>query len=829
MRNKVSIHHLSGIFIISFATLLLELSLTRVLSVSLWYHFGFLIISTALLGFGAAGVTLSISKRLRQDSPLDKTLVLLSIAFGFSTVLSFWLMQQIPFDPFSLLSDKSQLFYMPLYYVAVLLPFYFSGLVIGLLLTRAESSANRLYAGDLVGAGLGCAAIALVMPQFGGPGSVLVSAAFGALAASAFSWHEPHNWRLIGITSFAVLAFLSFFAATLLPIKTTVNKGAALKGITPVYSEWNTFSKIDLYDFPADTVRNFPRVLRFVIDGGTAATGIVDLSKGIDNVLDEVRRDRAKRLDLTNVRAEVAALSKKNPKVLIIGSGAGDEIFESLIIGASSITAVELNPIIVNVQRDILKDQWGRMTDRPEVKLVVDEGRNFIKRSNEKYDIILSSHTISNAAVASGALSLAENYVLTREAFEDYFDHLTDDGVLYFTRPEIQIARLFTTATEMFLDRGIQSPGNHMFAYNEPSRRELKEKYKFSAAFVMKKSPLLETEVNEMESLLEIHTDTSVVARQMLYSPFGPNDENSIYHKIVNSKDLKSLYASNPIQLAPATDDKPFFNQHVPWSSISWEHFREIFTQNNRGRMALEDKPIAEITLVTILFQSLLIAAILILLPLWKFSRQGLQSKGKWNFLVYFAGLGLGFILIEIALLQKFNLYLGQPVYTYAVILASLLIFTGIGSYLSELFDQDARAIFTKLVPLILLVLLATALLLPFIFNATLHFSLGLRVFISMILVAPLGIVLGMPFPLGLRLIGKEAGPLAPWAWGVNGFFTVIGSVSAIILGMAFGFTVVLATAAVSYTVAGIVIAFRPSVSPLSEEQKPEMKGLQPR
>ena len=819
MRNKVSVHHLSGIFIISFATLLLELSLTRVLSVSLWYHFGFLIISTALLGFGAAGVTLSVSKRLRQDSPLDKTLALLSIAFGFSTVLSFWLMQRIPFDPFSLLSDKTQLFYMPLYYFAVLLPFYFSGLVIGLLLTRSGSSVNRLYAADLVGAGLGCAAIAVVMPQFGGSGSVLMSAAFGTLAATAFTWHEARNWRLIGLTSFAVLTFLSFFAATLLPIKTTVNKGAALKDFTPVYSEWNTFSKIDLYDFPADTVRKFPRVLRFVIDGGTAATGIVELSKGIDNVLDDVRRDPKKRYDLVNVRAEVAALSKKNPKVLIIGSGAGDEIFESLVIGASSITAVELNPIIVKVQRDIMKDQWGRMNDRPEVKLVVDEGRNFIKRSNEKYDIILSSHTISNAAVASGALSLAENYVLTREAFEDYLDHLTEDGVLYFTRPEIQLARLFTTATEMFLDRGVQFPGDHIFAYTEPSWREIKEKYKFTAGFVMKKSPFLEPEVNAIESLLEIHTDTSAIARQILYSPFGPNHE-SIYHNIVNSKDLKALYTSSTIQLAPATDDKPFFNQHVPWSSISWEHFREIFTQNNRGRLALEDKPVAEITLVTILFQSLLIAAILILLPLWKFSRQGLQTKGKWNFLVYFAGLGLGFILIEIALLQRFNLYLGQPVYTYAVILASLLIFTGIGSYLSERFDQGARAIFTKLVPLILLVLMGTALLIPFISNATLHFPLALRVFISIILVAPLGIVLGMPFPLGLRLIGKEAGPLAPWAWGVNGFFTVIGSVTAVILGMAFGFTVVLATAAACYSLAGVVIAFRPSASPLSEEHK---------
>jgi hypothetical protein len=464
-----------------------------------------------------------------------------------------------------------------------------------------------------------------------------------------------------------------------------------------------------------------------------------------------------------------------------------------------------------------MRDEWGHMIDRPEVKLVVDEGRNFIKRSDEKYDIILSSHTISNAAVASGALSLAENYVLTREAFEDYFDHLTDDGVLYFTRPEIQIPRLFTTATEMFLARGIQSPGNHMFAYSEPSPRDAKEKYKFSAAFVMKKSPFLEIEINRMDSLLEIHTDTSVTARQALYSPLAPDNENDVYHNIVASKDLKSIYAGSDILLAPATDDKPFFNQHIQWSSISWSDFSDIFTQNNRGRMALEDKPIAEITLIMILFQSLLIAAILILLPLWKFSKEGLQSKSKWNFLVYFAGLGLGFILIEIALLQRFNLYLGQPVYTYAVILASLLIFTGAGSFLSERFDQNPRAILTKLVPLILLILLTTAFSLPFIFDLTLHFSLTLRVLISMVLVAPLGVVLGMPFPMGLKLIGKEAGALAPWAWGVNGFFTVIGSVSAIILGMAFGFTVVLAIAAVCYCIAGVVIAFRPAAVPLSE------------
>src|SRR5437762_1630834 len=205
-QERISSRHYLGIFLLSLATLLLELSLTRVLSVALWYHFGFLVISTALLGFGTSGVVLALWRRLRELASLDHALALLALLFGVLTVLCFWVMQRIPFDPFSLFSDKRQLAFMPLYYIVISLPFFCSGLALALLFTRGGTSVNRLYAFDLVGAGLGCAGLALIMPRFGGSGSVVFAAALGLLAAAVFGFHTAKK-----IASLAVILALGVF------------------------------------------------------------------------------------------------------------------------------------------------------------------------------------------------------------------------------------------------------------------------------------------------------------------------------------------------------------------------------------------------------------------------------------------------------------------------------------------------------------------------------------------------------------------------------------------------------------------------------------------
>lgn len=813
--DSIGSRHYFGIFLLSLATLLLELSLTRVLSVALWYHFGFLVISTALLGFGTSGVVLAVWRRLREEVSLDRVLALLALLFGVLTVGCFWLMQRIPFDPFSLFSDNRQLAYMPLYYVVISVPFFCSGLALALLFTHGGPRVNRLYAFDLVGAGLGCAALALIMPAFGGSGSVVIAAALGLVAAAIFGFRAAKS--IAGLSFVVALGFfvLAFFANRVLPISITPNK--TIPPTAPIYTAWNTFSKIDVYEsktMPRGTTGRGAR--RIIFDAGTAATGIVDLRPNVREVLPQLEGK-------TDFTSNIAYVGKTRPNVLIIGSGGGDQVLDALHYGVGKVTAVEINPIINDAILNRMRDYWGDLYHQPEVEVVTEEGRSFVRRSKEQYDAIISVHTISNAAISSGALSLAENYVLTKEAFEDYLDHLKPDGVLYFTRPESQIPRLFSTGREALAGRGVTGLTSHFFAYRAVPARQQRANgpnwLSFSAGFLMKKVPFTAEEVSAISRILRIgeppRTDDGAIT-ELRYSPNEAPSE-SIYYRLLTAPDLKAVYASQPSQIEPATDDRPFFNQHTRWSRINLATFKDIFTQNKLARMALEDRPVAEVTLIVLLVQSVVIAAALILLPLIKFSRQGLSVPGRGHYLVYFASLGLGFIMIEIALLQRFTLFLGQPVYTFAVVLAGLLVFTGIGAALSDRFGATRRRL-RVIVPLILLTLLLTAFLTPPIFNVALGWSLMTRVTISVLILAPLGILLGMPFPTGLRILGGEARALVPWAWGVNGFFTVIGTVGALILGMAFGFKVVLVIASLCYLAALLAIALTGRPRALSSE-----------
>jgi SAM-dependent methyltransferase len=427
----------------------------------------------------------------------------------------------------------------------------------------------------------------------------------------------------------------------------------------------------------------------------------------------------------------IAYVGKQTPKVLVIGSGAGQQVLDALHFGARTITAVEINPIINDVVSRRMDDYWGGLFRQPEVRLITEEGRSYVRRSREQYDAIISVHTISNAAIASGALSLAENYVLTREAFEDYLDHLTPDGVIYFTRPELQIARLFATAREALTVRGVLDPAAHLYAYRVPPGGPIpKTRLSFAAGFLLKESPFTPEAVHRIEALLGVGLPPrhpNEPSPKALYSPLAPRAD-SLYARLLTVPDVRAIYAAQAAQMEPATDDRPFFNHHTRWSSIHLQTLRDLFTQQRFGRFALEDRPVAEVTLLVLLVQTVLIAAAFILLPLFWFSRKGLRTPHRWRFLLYFAGLGLGFIMIEVALLSRFTLFLGQPVYTFAVVLASLLIFTGTGAFLAGRFRFEPRPALPRIVPLLLLTLIATAFLLPWLFSVALGLPLVWRV-----------------------------------------------------------------------------------------------------
>jgi spermine/spermidine synthase len=786
--------HYVGILVISFATLLLELALTRVLSVALWYHFGFLVISTALLGFGASGVALALWTGLRERAPLDRTLALLAGGFALATVGSFWAMQHIPFDPFSqqgaLAHDAVML---PLYYLALAFPFFWSGLAIALLLTRGAHQVNRLYAADLLGAGAGCAALAAIMPLVGGSGTVLLASAFAFLAAAIFGFREA---RLVTTTALAlglVALALAPLGDRILPITVAASKSHPILPApprpAPIYTAWNAISRVDVYALAADPDKGWPGPgIGIVIDGGTAATGMGDLSAGLQHWLKSADYHPP----------GLAYVGKERPRVLILGSGAGREVLEALYYKASSVTAVEINPIINDIVSRRMRAALGGLFDDPAVHLVTAEGRSFVRRSTETYDAILSVYTFSNAALTAGSLGMAENYMFTREAIADYLDRLSLDGVLLIARPPSQVARLFTTTREVFERSGRGSPAPHLLAFRGPlmpwgPRND-------HTVFMLKKSPWTRTEVSSLVERLSAGGGPSGArsAPEILYSPFhakAATRYSGLYYEILSAPDLERFYAAQPFDISPSTDDRPFFNQQARWSRLAFRGLNQTGTSAGTESM-----------LILLLVQATVIAGLLILFPLVRFSRQGLRTAGCWSYLVYFAGLGLGFIMIEIALLQRFTLFLGEPIYAFAAVLGSLLVFTGAGAYLGERLSRRADAGIGVAVTAVLVFLAVTAVGMPRVFDMTLGLGLPWRVIISAGLVAPLGLVLGMPFPLGLVAVGAGAPALVPWAWGVNGFFTVIGSVIAMLLGMMFGFSTVLMVAGACYVMCFLTV-----------------------
>ena len=792
--------HYAGIFLLSVATLLLELSLTRVLSVALFYHFGFLVISTALLGFGVSGVVVTLWTGLRERIPLDHALAWIATLFGVLTLACFWLMGRIPFDPFALFSDRRQWLFISLYYFVLAIPFFCSGLALALLFTRGNRRIHRLYAFDLFGAGIGCGALVLVMPAFGGSGSVAIAAAFGIMAAFLFGSRGTARASILRVLVCSGIVALAFDANGLLPITVTPAKGKPSS--RPLFTAWNTFSRIDVFETPPEPEQHIPAIRRIVYDSGTAVTSMHDMRIGVREYLSRHRED-------ADYRSGIAYVGKRNPKVLIIGSGGGAQVLDALHFGAAEITAVDVNPIINELVQHRMNDFWGGLFTQSEVHLVTAEGRSFVRRSHEKFDAIISVHTISNAAIASGALALSEDYVLTREAFEDYLDHLSPDGVIYFTRPEPQIARLFATAREALASRGVQDFPAHFYAFRIPPGELERKRFgsnrpSFRAGLLVKKSAFTRDEILQIEVLLGVAgrwNEEPVPAAEVLYSPFQTNGKN-IYRTLLTTSDLPAVYRSVTQQLMPATDDRPFFNHQTRWSSISAGLVRELFAEGLLGGLALGDRPITEICLLVLLVQSVVISAVLILLPLRRFSRAGLHATGSWRFLIYFAGLGFGFISIEMALLSQFTLFLGQPVYTYAVVLASLLICTGIGSYVAGRFEVEPRRMIARIIPLIVLALIATAFATPLVFSAALGWPLPLRILLAIVILMPLGVLLGVPFPTGMGLVSLENPALIPWGWGVNGFFTVIGTVIALLLGMTWGFKVVLVVGGCSYLMA---------------------------
>ena len=742
-----------GIFLISAATLLFEIALTRIFSVLFFHHFAFLIISTALFGFGLSGIVLFFFKERIRD--LRITLTATAILFAISIVVCYQIILLVPYQFKDISENPRQIVRLVLYYALLIVPFFFSGGVIGLILSSFTEKAGRLYCADLIGAAVGCISVLWLVPVLGGSGTIIASSFLASASAIAF-WPASKIWRIGSIVvAVAALSLVPqaerYFALPMSQIFLEKH-GRFLKAPDRKieYSAWSPVSRLDV-------LTTAPSKLLY-LDGGSNVSFLVPFRGEVGNMLP--------RPSFRTVPYMIA------PRLTacIIGPGGGEDVLNALSFGVKKVVAVEMDPLIVNIVQGKYSRFLGDIFHHPYVNLVNDEGRSFLRRSDDQYDIIQTVHNCSPMALATGAFNLSESYLFTTEAFREYWDRLNPGGMLAISRAGI--LRAAPIASVVLQEKGIQDPENYVIL---TSRRGGGD-----TGFYLKKGRISST---DLKNLAE---SQKVTRTYTLYAPSPEHQtEQNIYYKLLVPRLRDSFIREADVVLSPPTDNWPFFDHYQPLGSLKT---KTSVAPNEIGK-AIAFHNMGDLALYALLAEAAVLSLLFIVLPLFRLKRKN-RNVPAVPILLYFSAIGAGFILIEISLFQKHILFMGQPVYSITSVLFSLLLSAGAGSLV---FQQNFREgaekkwllrIFGALSLLVLLEVFVT----PRLLNAFLGLSMLQRFVISGISIAPLGFVLGMPFPFALGIVGKKFPDVVPWGWGLNAYMTVVGSILCVILALTFGF-----------------------------------------
>ncbi|MGB9695814.1 MAG: hypothetical protein ACP5P3_02005 [Ignavibacteria bacterium] len=791
--KKIQTHYLIGLLMISLSVLSLEFTYVRIMSVSLWYHFAFMIISVALLGLGISGVTLSIFKKM-SDWNLDMFLYINSVLFSVSILFGFVITNKIPLDPFSLFTDNYQFIYLPLYYLLLTLPFLFAGMVISRLIYSFQKDISKIYFFDLIGAGMSSVFFVLLVKAAGGNGMIFAITMCGLLSAAVFGYRKS---KLLSLVAF----ILSVLIITLFPdrdnrfeINSSPNKIYAnyikARPDLKIYSEWNAFSKVDVMQEEEPSPDGYDIYLA-IIDNGNATTNIPRV-KSFPLL--------AKPADASNL----AFITKNRPeKVFILGSGGGGEVLVSLYHNADFVKGVEINGILNELIGNTLSYWTGPLIkNNDKVKIVTDDARGVLRSEKINYDVIISAHTISASAVSSGAMSLVENYILTREAITEYINHLQNDGVLYISRPETQIPKLLTTLRLVNKTVSGSEINNKIVVFRRPPADFEGEK-SFLAGVVYKKNGFSPTEVFDMRY------EASQLGLELLYDPMDTVD-GELKH-LITIGNLESFISDKPA-LIPATDDSPFFDDNFSFFKITPVDLREVFSQNDKAILALKEKPVAQVTLLLLLIQIIVFSSLLLIIAFLSRKNKTI-TKSDRILIPYFACLGLAYIMLQVSLIQKFTLFLGNPAITMITVISAMLIASGIGSFVSEKLLEKKFALWSKNKNIYFVFIFIFSLVIIFsftnapVFKYLSSLNIAFKIMISSLIIVPLGFMMGIPFPYGIKALeGKENIPIV---WAVNGFFSIIGTVITVILAMMVGFKVVFIIAGAIYLFALLFVNLR--------------------
>jgi len=750
-RSKRWPHHWREIYLAialtTMATLLMELSLTRIFSVVFAYHFAFLAISIALFGLGLGGVASYVVAGWK--GPLFTKLGWLSGANSLLVILSLALILGQ--------GDHPGYGALALMYFTTALPFMVSGTIVSLVIGETIEQVGRVYFFDLAGAAAGCFLLLALLRLAGGPGAVIGAAI--TFAAAAAIWHSlagsvPARAGNVAL-ALALMAFMVYNQKhPLLDIRHA--KGQAIAN--EVFHQWNTYSRV--------AVTQQANGERAIVIDADAATAIASFDF-----------DHLTASQLHDLRDQGPALPynlRPAAKTLIIGPGGGWDVARAIASGSRDITAVEINQIISRV---IMRERFAALSNglylRPEVRLYEEDGRAFVRRSSDKFQIIQATLVDTWASTAAGAFALSENNLYTTDAFRDYLGHLTDDGVLAMSRwgfdPPRESLRLISLAIEALHQMGERDPWRHVVVARQNS---VSGSWALDTVLVSRK-PLSESDIARARATTDAgHLEAVYYPGSQVKNPF---------RDLLLSPNPADYEAAYKFDISPVSDNRPFFFYTVQPRDL-WNYMKTA------ARDSADFKINRAVPVLFALAAISLLATLLVLIapPLVLGTRLPTQP-GVRGFLVYFLLIGAGYILIEVGLIQKFVLFLGHPTYALAVVIFSLLISTGAGSFASQrLIGADEGRLIKTLGCVAMLTALLGAVLTSLL-SSLVGLPLLLKMAITVLLIAPLGFGMGIPFPAGLKRLEAWHSPSVRWAWSLNAASSVLGSVTALVCSIYLG------------------------------------------
>lgn len=725
--------------LISLSFIALEILWTRIFSAEYFYTFAFLVLSLSILGMGIGGLLIRLWPKLSEEKHLWFYLSLGSII----SVLAPIIVLHFDLDFTLLFSSTAMVGKIALVVLLLSISFLFGGMSLSLLFKKNHSQMDKIYMADLIGAGVGVILAIILMNLI----QVQKTAFLVSIPSLIVALMYAKRWYKIA----PFLLILGLFIA-LSQSEKWLNKQRQER-FELIHQHWDAMAQIKVMKVNEEqyyaVIDNAAHSPAYRFDGN------FDVPDSLKPMPGYPMRYFAKRTP--------------NCNLLALGAGSGGDVLNALSSGATEIHAVEVVPYMNKLMTDgLLYDITGKIYSHPNVKVITEDGRSYVRRFNNKFDIIYAVSSNTFASLASGAFALAENYLFTEEAFENYYDAMTDDGILFLDH-QFYIPRLVSAAKQALENKNVANPNEHIAVlHSYIANRKL---------MLFSKNPI------KQEWLTEGLADITQGERPYMVVEY-PTPNDSIKHNLIAeimNNGWAKVQDTVAINLSPNTDNRPFAAQMGMLKNVEFSKLDKISPFEFRGF------PLAKLLIFIILAVVALIAIPINLIPFLK-KGEKLNLRG-WS---YFFLIGAAFMAIEVILIQKYTLFIGSGVYSFVTILFSLLLASGVGSRFSQKFKPSVA--FIGIIAWILLDILVFQHLLSNLGFLTLTY----RILITVILIIPLGFFMGMPFPNGTKRVGE----LVDWGFAINGAASVMGSTAIMLVAFSLGYNAALMVGAFGYLLA---------------------------